>query len=115
MCKKKRRKKKKKMPTAPVTVLQVTPVDVDKLWRVRVANELHAAKSWNETYGYMVHGNEERDKMLAENSSMSNTKNYTIGLRTETIKKKEPEPFNQSFDSKVMGPSSFARKKTKWL
>ena len=105
------------MPTAPVTVLQVTPVDVDKLWRVRVANELHAAKSWNETYGYMVHGNEEAARAMVENSSVLKSKNHPIGLgnRSGAIKKKEPESFNQSFDSKVMGPSSFARKRTKWL
>ena len=101
-------------------VQQATPVDVDKLWRVRVAKELHSGKSWDETYGYMV----ERTKKLNEAMEAMNTeagiqpkkKIDTKALLESKEKNDKPtiDPFQKSFDSQIMGKSSFARKSTKW-
>ena len=85
-------------------VQQATPVDADKLWRVRVAKELHSERNWTETYGYMV--GKGSGKEQAENGGDPLDK---------TDHKPTVDPFQRSFDSQVMGYSAFARKTTRWI
>eukprot|EP00659_Diplonema_papillatum_P008045 gene8045-12367_t len=112
------------MPAQPVEVVHATPVDADKLWRDRVANELHAAKTWDDQYGYMVHDAKKLTECMTSARDSKNASGSTHGVTDEsndtmgslgntnahnslgsTGKKPIIDPFARSFDNVVMGKS----------
>eukprot|EP00756_Hemistasia_phaeocysticola_P059056 Hpha_TRINITY_DN3575_c0_g1::TRINITY_DN3575_c0_g1_i1::g.25758::m.25758 len=95
-------------------VTRATPVDSDKLWRDRVANELLAQKSWEQNYGFMRTTKGEGDESspkATQQPRLDDGVDYTkLAYRAMKTESQSTMKHRKNIESVVMGATVHARK-----